>query len=151
MEEAAGICSVHRTTMTRIALAGDLVTSMIGERRLVDEYQLEMYIERSSGRALFAVPSAGSGLMDAFGFPGNRFCAKKNESGLYVCPMALTVREAALAIRVHWTTLAKFVASGKLKSSKIRSARRIFSYDLWTFFENRAGGKDASFHGKEAC
>lgn len=151
MEEAAEICAVHRTTMTRVALAGDLMTSMIGERRLVDEHQLALFLEKSfGGRVPFVAPAGASGYSNAVGLPDNRVCAKKEDPEIYICPKALTVKEAALAVRIHWTNLAKFVSSGELKSVKIGSARRVFAFDLWVFFENRIDGKDVSLR-KEAC
>jgi hypothetical protein len=143
MEEAAGICSVHRTTLTRRATVGDLITCMIGERRLVDEQQLAHFIERSSASRLLVAPADVSGDDDTVSFLAGRICAKK-EGQICICPKALTVIEAAAAIRIHPTSVAKFVSSGELKSAKIGAARRIFSFDLWVFFENRAVGKNAS-------
>jgi hypothetical protein len=83
-------------------------------------------------------------------FPRNRVCAKVEGNGLYICPKALTFKEAASAIRIRPANLAKFVASGALKSVKIGKSRRVFAYELWLFFDKRIDGKDASI-GKEAC
>lgn len=153
MEEAAQICSVHRTTLTRFARAGDLKTHMIGERRLVDEKDLARFIEK--GRSSVCKPnpgesSTGDGVISTVGFPVDRICAKKEKSGRYICPLALTVKEAALALRIHWANLAKYVATGELKSVKLGAARRVFAFELWLFFENHADGKAALFDEKEA-
>jgi hypothetical protein len=154
MEEAAPICGVHRSTLTRHALAGDLLTHLIGERRLVDEKDLAQFIEKglsSAGEPNLGLSSTGDGVISAVGFPVDRICAKKENSGLYICPLALTVKKAALAIRIHWANLAKYVTTGELKSVKIGGARRVFAFDLWVFFEkNRADRKAASFDEKEA-
>jgi excisionase family DNA binding protein len=84
------------------------------------------------------------------GFSSHGFCVKLENNERYICPVLMTVKEAAKAIRIHWTTLAKFVAAGELPSLKMMRARRISAFDLWTFFDKRVDGKDASI-GKEAC
>ncbi len=53
MEEAARICGLNRSTLTRHAIAGRLVTHLVGERRLVEERVLARFIDngcRVSGK-----------------------------------------------------------------------------------------------------
>lgn len=147
MQEAAAVCGVDRTTLTRHALSGALRTHLIGERRLVCESDLATFIDGGSGREA-EVCALPPGLGQRFFSRG--FCVKLQDQERYLCPLRLTVKEVAAAIRVHATSVAKFVSTGELASRKIKGARRISAFDLWRFFDNRVDGKDA-FPEKEAC
>jgi excisionase family DNA binding protein len=148
MEEAGGICCVDRSTLTRHAIAGVLRTHLIGERRLIDERDLAGYIDAGCCRQPGGGCKGGKG--SDGGFSSRGFCVMLNDSERYICPVLLTDKEVANTLRIHRTTLAKFVSIGELPSLKLGRARRISAFDLWTFFDKRVDGKDASI-GKEAC
>jgi hypothetical protein len=146
MEEAAMICGLNRSTMTRHAMTGALRTHLVGERRLVDERDMARFIDgcyrRPGGDCKGGQPSDP-------GFSCNGFCAKMEDIERYLCPLLMTVKKASNAIRIHWTTLTKFISTGELTSSKLGSARRISAFELGRFFDNRIDGKNAS-NGEEA-
>jgi excisionase family DNA binding protein len=49
----------------------------------------------------------------------------------------LTVQEVADILRVHRTTISRYVMSGELKSYLIGSRRLFRENDVWAFFESR--------------
>jgi len=143
MEEAAENCSLHRTTMTRHAMNGHLQTHLIGERRLTTSWSLSQFIKagRSGSSGTRTVPSE-------LPYKSHRSCAKLIDVE-HECSLLHTVEDGARILRVHQTTLQKFVSCGELGSVLLGRARRVSAFELWRFFENRADGKSASI-GEEA-
>ena len=49
----------------------------------------------------------------------------------------LTIQEAADKLRVHRSTVSRYISSGELKAYGIGTRKLIKEEDFWTFFENR--------------
>jgi hypothetical protein len=147
MEQAATLCSLDRSTLSRYSKTGRLRTYLIGERRLTTGTDLKRLIgdASSDGSKLQTISDA---ICSAdFNHPAT--CAKMRSTERYLCPLRFTLAQSASILRVHSTHLAKFASSGELVSEKFEGARRITAFELWTFFENRVDGRNASY-GKEA-
>lgn len=49
----------------------------------------------------------------------------------------LTIEEAAQILRVHRSTISRYIKSGELKAYSIGIRKLVKEEDLWLFFENR--------------
>jgi len=61
----------------------------------------------------------------------------------------LTLEEVAEMLRVHRSTVSRYVAAGELKSHTIGSRRLFYESDVYKFFDGRAENESVSGQGKE--
>ena len=61
----------------------------------------------------------------------------------------LTLEEAAEILRVHRSTVSRYVTSGELKSHTIGSRRLFYESEVYDFFDRRADNQSVSGEGKE--
>ena len=61
----------------------------------------------------------------------------------------LTLEEAAEILRVHRSTVSRYVAAVELRSHTIGSRRLFYESEFYDFFERRADNQSVSGNGKE--